>query len=75
MSDIVLNPDGTSIWTDAREKLEAVKSALEVHLKRIETKVIANEKSGNVVVYKLKNGLLGNRLSEIFIKSALCVAG
>ena len=24
MSDIVLNPDGTSIWTDAREKLEAV---------------------------------------------------
>ena len=45
MSDIVLNPDGTSIWTDAREKLEAVKSALTPHLQRIKTKWEYNENS------------------------------
>lgn len=43
MSDIVLNPDGTSIWTDAREKLEAVKKALLPHLQRIKTKWEHNE--------------------------------
>lgn len=43
MSDIVLNPDGTSIWTDAREKLEAVKKALTPHLQRIKTKWEYNE--------------------------------
>ena len=45
MSDIVLNPDGTSIWTDPHEKLEAVKSALTPHLQRIKTKWEYNENS------------------------------
>ena len=45
MSEIVLNADGTSIWTDAREKLEAVKSALTPHLQRIKTKWEYNENS------------------------------
>lgn len=45
MSEIVLNPDGTSIWTDAREKLEAVKSALTPHLQRIKTRWEYNENS------------------------------
>ena len=45
MSEVVLNPDGTSIWTDAREKLEAVKSAIRPHLERIKVKWDYNEDS------------------------------
>lgn len=45
MSDIVMNADGTSIWTDPHEKLEAVKSALTPHLQRIKTKWEYNENS------------------------------
>lgn len=45
MSDIILNPDGTSIWTDPAEKLEAVKKALLPHLQRLKVKWDANERS------------------------------
>lgn len=43
MSEIILNADGTSIWTDPKEKLEAVKVALLPHLQRIKTKWEMNE--------------------------------
>lgn len=66
MSDIVLNADGTSIWTDAREKLEAVKSALKVHLERIEVKVLANENS----TYPRK---LENFSNAIYKRIQLCL--
>lgn len=43
MSDIILNTDGTSIWTDPHEKLEAVKVALLPNLQKIKTKWETNE--------------------------------
>ncbi len=66
MSDIVLNPDSTSIWTDPHEKLEAVKSALKVHLERIQTKVLANENS----MYPRK---LENFSNAIYKRIQLCL--
>lgn len=45
MSDIVLNADGTSIWTNPQEKLEEVKNSLLPHLQRIKTKWDYNESS------------------------------
>ena len=66
MSDIVMNADGTSIWTDPHEKLEAVKSALKVHLERIQTKVLANENS----MYPRK---LENFSNAIYKRIQLCL--
>ena len=43
MSEIILNGDGTSIWTDPKEKLEQVKSSLLPHLEKIRTKWDLNE--------------------------------
>lgn len=45
MSDIVLNADGTSIWTNPQQKLEEVKNSLLPHLQRIKTKWDYNESS------------------------------
>ena len=45
MSDIVLNADGTSIWTNPQEKLEEVKKNLLPHLQKIRTKWDINEAS------------------------------
>ena len=62
MSDIVLNPDGTSIWTDPHTKLDAVKSALLPHLQRLKVKWDANENS----MYPRKldfSGIIANRLT------------
>ena len=43
MSDIVLNADGTSIWTDPHKKLEVAKNSLLPHLQRMKTKWEYNE--------------------------------
>lgn len=66
MSDIVLNSDGTSIWTDPKEKLEAVKAALIPHLQRIEAKVKANDSS----MYPRK---LENFSNAIYKRIQLCL--
>ena len=65
MSDIVMNADGTSIWTDPHEKLEAVKSALTPHLQRIKTKWEYNENSQYPRQLSF-NSQLATRLSLIF---------
>lgn len=66
MSDIVLNGDGTSIWTDPKEKVEAVKIALIPHLQRIEAKVKANDSS----MYPRK---LENFSNMIYKRILLCL--
>lgn len=43
MSDVILNADGTPIWTDPHKKLDAVKTALTPHLQKIKTKWELNE--------------------------------
>ena len=65
MSEIILNADGTSIWTDPHEKLEAVKSALTPHLQRIKTKWEYNENSQYPRQLSF-NSQLATRLSLIF---------
>lgn len=43
MSNIILNPDGSSIWTDPKEKLELIKKALTPNLQILKTKWDYNE--------------------------------
>ena len=45
MNDIVLTPDGNSIWVDPYQKLAKVKMAIEPYLQRIKDKWDSNENS------------------------------
>lgn len=62
MSDIVLTPDGESIWADPQEKLKVIKAGLLSHLQKIKMKWDTNESSQ----YPRKldySGVIANRLT------------